>query len=645
MMLQRGWWWVGVLLLISCGEDEPTIPDLSIKTTALAEVYLGNNYDARLEVTGGEPPYTVAVVEGALPSGIELKATTLQLLGVAGTPGRAKFTIEAKDNGGRSARAALELFVIPDALQIITQRLPMGREGDAYAQTVVASGGVPPLVYSLGAGALPAGLNLANTGVLSGTPTVNGSFDLVMVVTDAEKVARTQGYTLVISARDPMITTTAVDQAREGSPYNSILQATGGTPPYSWSETAGALPAGIELGLDGALSGTPTESGSFDFTARVTDAAARTDDVMLTLQVIAPLQLLTSAVPQAIQDRPYSFQFQAAGGAPPYTWSVTGAPPAGISLSAEGLLAGTTTSLGDTELTIRVRDSEGFQKSGLFTLRVSDRYVYEITPTDTFPRTCTATVVSYTTYPIVVPDSFQIADVDVSVESNYPASNQHLRYVLWSPDNIPTVLCGDGIGRGTGLQPTVNGGRLCNGSGGITRSYDDDGANVNEPERPLSAMDGFNAVGTWRLSIGVTRPNCNLNGTVSRVVLSLQDDRATEPYAIVRGFTRHNLLTEPWVRMAGGGVDEHEIFLSATAYDVGPNGRREGGKGDDVARPNPMTWSVVGAPQGLSVTPDGHVTAGPRTGTGQLTASGGGVSVTLPIHVSPPEWHPASRIY
>lgn len=645
MMRKFGWCSVGLLWVVGCGEGEPSVAALELKTTALPEVRLGNNYDARLEVTGGEPPYALSVVAGNLPTGIELKSATAQLIGVAASPGRAKFTVEVKDAGQRSARADLEIFVIPDALQIVTQRLMMGREGDAYSQTLVASGGVPPLTFSVSAGALPAGLTLSGEGVLSGTPTANGSFDLVVVVKDQEQVARQQPYTLVIAARDPMILTTTLDKAREGAPYAVSLLATGGTPPYSWTETQGALPAGLELGLDGALSGTPTESGSFDFTARVTDAASRTDDVLLTLEVIAPLSLVTAAVPQAISERPYSFTFQASGGLAPYTWSAGGPLPAGLTLGTDGVLAGTATTLGETEVTIRVRDADGFQKSGLFTIRVSDRYVYEITPTETFPATCTGTTVSYTTYPIAVPDSFQIADVDVTVESTYPASNQHLRYVLWSPDNIPAVLCGDGIGRGTGLQPTVNGGRLCNGAGGITRGFDDDGPNVQRPERPLSPMDGFNAVGTWRLSIGVTRPSCNISGHVDRVVLSIQDDRATEPYVVVKGFTRHNLLTEPWVRMAGGGLDEHEIFLSAVAYDLGPNNRREGGKGDDVARVAPLVWSLSGGPQGLSVSPDGHVVAGPRTGTGQLTVSGGGLSETLPIHVTPPEWQPASRLY
>jgi hypothetical protein len=649
--MKRMRWWMapGLVCLASCGGEDPgpEVQSLTIRTTSLSAVRLNDNYDSRIELTGGTPPYAVKVVEGALPSGVELRETTAQLIGVATTPGHARFTVEASDTGGRTARQMYDVFVIPEALQIVTASLPMGREGTAYDHLLVGSGGVPPLTWSIGSGALPAGLSITEDRI-SGTPSASGPFSLVLVLKDAEGTARQQPVTLTIAGLDPMISTTTLPKARENAPYDADLLADGGTPPYSWNVTAGALPNGMDLAIDGHLGGTPDAAGSVTFTVRVTDAASRTDDIELTLEVIAPLQLVTTALSPAIIDRPYSFTFAASGGEPPYAWSLAPSDvlPAGLTFSTDGVLSGTTNAMGETDLTVRVRDAEGFQRSGLFTLRVSDRYVYEVATPTPFPGSCTSSV-AWVSVPIPVSDSFQVADVNVSVESTYGASNQRLRYLLVSPDHVPVVLCGDGVGFGTNGTPTIPAGELCGGAGGVDKDWDDEGAQVQEPERPLAGFDGYNPQGTWELRIAVARPSCTVNGTIDRVTLSIQADRATEDYVVIKGFNKNNMLQDPFVRLQGGGVAEHDLFLSATAYSVGANGIREGGKGDDVADPTPLVWSISGAPQGTGVTPDGHVTApnANRTGTGQLTASGGGHSASIPIHVSPPDWNPVSRAY
>lgn len=90
---------------------------------------------------------------------------------------------------------------------------------------------------------------------------------------------------LLLSDQPPPleITTTALSDATDGEAYSASLQATGGIAPYTWSIAAGALPAGLSLAADGTLSGTPTEQGSFDFTAQVTDDVGTAVDQALTL--------------------------------------------------------------------------------------------------------------------------------------------------------------------------------------------------------------------------------------------------------------------------------------------------------------------------------------------------------------------------
>ncbi|HEX7353864.1 MAG TPA: family 43 glycosylhydrolase [Mycobacteriales bacterium] len=87
----------------------------------------------------------------------------------------------------------------------------------------------------------------------------------------------------------PAITTTALPKAPVGSPYDQSLAATGGTAPYTWSITAGTLPAGLSLDAStGAVSGTPSTTGTANVTFEVTDASGLTASAAMPVSVVAP---------------------------------------------------------------------------------------------------------------------------------------------------------------------------------------------------------------------------------------------------------------------------------------------------------------------------------------------------------------------
>src|SRR4029077_313814 len=95
------------------------------------------------------------------------------------------------------------------------------------------------------------------------------------------------------------ITTTSVPGAAQGSAYSTTLAATGGTPPYTWSVVSGALPPGLTLGASsGTISGTPTATGTYAFTARVA-AGAQTATKALSIVVAPAVQSIwsTATVP------------------------------------------------------------------------------------------------------------------------------------------------------------------------------------------------------------------------------------------------------------------------------------------------------------------------------------------------------------
>ena len=87
----------------------------------------------------------------------------------------------------------------------------------------------------------------------------------------------------------PEITTTSLLDGQVTTAYSQTVLATSGTTPYSWSIKSGSLPAGLSLtSSTGVISGTPTTEGTSNFTIKVTDVNARTDNQSLSIVVAPP---------------------------------------------------------------------------------------------------------------------------------------------------------------------------------------------------------------------------------------------------------------------------------------------------------------------------------------------------------------------
>ena len=267
------------------------VPTLTLTPATLPGGTAGVAYTQTLTIAGGIAPYTVTQT-GALPAGITFNTATNTFSGTPTQAGTFNISVTATDSTGGTAATVTNNYVLTIATPTLTltpATVPAGTAGVAYNQTFVASGGIAPYAYTVSGGALPAGMTLTAAGVLSGTPTAAGTFNFSVTATDSTTgtaATVTNAYTLTLSAPTIVINPATLPGAVQSIAYSQTLVATGGTAPYTFAITAGALPAGLTLSTAGVLSGTPTVTGVFNFTVTATDALAFTGTRPYALTVV-----------------------------------------------------------------------------------------------------------------------------------------------------------------------------------------------------------------------------------------------------------------------------------------------------------------------------------------------------------------------
>lgn len=323
-------------------------------------------YSQTLATSGGTPAYSYAITSGAVPTGLTLSATGV-LSGTPAAAGTFNFAVTSTDSttgtgAPYSVTSAYTLTVTAPTIDIQPPTLPAAMAGVAYSQALTASGGTGGYAFSITAGALPAGVVLSAGGVLSGTPTVNGSFSFTVQASDSSPggpFTGSRSYTLVVGAPTIVLAPGVLPAIQVAVPYAETITASGGTGPYTFLVTSGALPAGVTLTPQGLLDGTPTAAGSYNFTVQATDAFAQTGSQAYTVQVAAPGLVLSPAAGtlSATYGNAYTQTFTANGGIGPYSYTIiSGALPAGLVLNGSQI-SGTPTAPGTYNFVLRTTDA------------------------------------------------------------------------------------------------------------------------------------------------------------------------------------------------------------------------------------------------------------------------------------------------
>lgn len=343
----------GIAVFVVGGGPPPSV------TCAIGTATISVPYSGQLTGSGGTGPYTYSISSGALPPGLTLNSLTGAITGTPNTPGTFGYEVVVSDSLGNQGHS-LCFIAVSSPLAIVC---PIGTATLAapYSGTFSPSGGSPPYTVSILSGTFPPGLTITPyNGAITGFPTAAGVFNFVAQVVDSfGAVAVSPGCTITVVNLSLICPGTT---GKVGVAYSSSLTAVGGTLPYTFSITSGALPPGLSLNsTTGLISGTPTTStGSpFMFTAHVADSAGHNASVACSIAITNPSLSLTCASSAATAGVPYSSFLVAAGGKAPYTYSIVGgALPTGLSLNTStGQISGTPSAGGTFPYTAQVNDS------------------------------------------------------------------------------------------------------------------------------------------------------------------------------------------------------------------------------------------------------------------------------------------------
>ena len=311
---------------------------LAISTTSpLPSVEEGKAYTAILEAVGGNGDY-LWLLENGGGSGLQLRDDGA-LTGTAPVEGQYAIAVSVTDDA-RTVSKVLILEVTTDSspLTITAQSLPNGTIDDRYAAVLTASGGDKPYAWTLVSNGGQSGLVLSSAGVLSGTPTLAGTFGLIIQVSDGISTDQS-AITLTIApaggGSEVLDITTGSLPDADRTLYAALVEATGGEQPYVWSGNDISVPGtGFQMNpASGLITGNTNEllPGQYGYTVTLRGRAGATDTRSYVITVPSgdspPVRILTeNPLPEASETLLYTTILRAVGGRTgEYLWSVVAA--------------------------------------------------------------------------------------------------------------------------------------------------------------------------------------------------------------------------------------------------------------------------------------------------------------------------------
>ena len=159
-------------------------------------------YSSAAMAIGGVAPYTFSISagSGSLPPGLVFNSSTGAITGTPTTLGLFTFTAQVRDSSGNTAIDNCSITIVP-ALSLACPA-STGQVHVPYSSAAVATGGLPPYIFSF-SGSPPPGLTFnSSTGAITGTPTTLGLFTFTAQVRDSSGQIATDNCSITVAPQN-----------------------------------------------------------------------------------------------------------------------------------------------------------------------------------------------------------------------------------------------------------------------------------------------------------------------------------------------------------------------------------------------------------------------------------------------------------